>query len=87
MSEPFCDTVDGSGQAISRLKITSDSNGTTAGKACYSDEAKEMLIARCTNNSDNGGYLGGIVGGITAGTATCVQLAVILWRFYQTTAV
>lgn len=93
MSEPFCDTVDGSGQAISRLKISSDSNGTTAGKACYSDEAKEMLIARCTNNSDNGGYLGGIVGGTTAGTlnpagaATRAQLAVILWRFYQTTAV
>ena len=87
MSEPFCDTVDGSGQAISRLKISSDSNGTTAGKACYSDEGKEMLIARCINNSDNGGYLGGIVGGITAGTATRAQLAVILWRFYQTTAV
>lgn len=97
MSEPFCDTVDGSGQAISRLKITSDSNGTTAGKACYSDEAKEMLIARCTNkgtvSSDNGGYLGGIVGGTTAGTlnpagtATRAQFAVILWRFYQTTAV
>lgn len=87
MSGPFCDTFDGNGQAISRLKITSDSNGTTAGKACYSDEAKEMLIARCTNNSDNGGYLGGIVGGTTAGTATCAQFAVILWRFYQTTAV